>query len=221
MRTHNRAFAAWIGTWTGSFIASAALLGCLASGARAALLLPGGSAPTTGGGTYGVAKVYDSGPVPFVSLGSVFHGLLDSQVWKEAGGTLDFVYQFSNDPNSGDVIDRFTVSDFEGFNTNADDTPAGGGSVFPVSMDRSSLGDVVGFQFSNVSPVLPGTTSYQMVIDTNAIAFNPTGGTASLIDGDVAFVAVPTPIPEPASGAVAAIALSALALRPRKTPRLR
>ena len=218
MRTHNRAFAAWVGTWTGSFIASAALLGCLASGAQAALLLPpGGSNPTTGGGTYGVAKVYDSGPVPFVSLSSVFNGLLESQVWQEAGGTLDFVYQFSNNANSGDVIKRFTVTDFEGFTTYADDTPIGGGSAFPTTVDRSGLGDVIGFNFA--APVAPGALTYQMVINTNATAFNPIGGTASWIDGDVAFTAVPTPIPEPASGAVASIALSALALRPRKTPR--
>ncbi|MGD0137903.1 MAG: hypothetical protein ABSD28_03440 [Tepidisphaeraceae bacterium] len=218
MRTHHRAFAAWVGTWTGSFVASAALLGCLASGARAALLLPGGSIPTTGGGTYGVAKVYDSGPVPFVSLSSVYSGLLDSQVWDEAGGTLDFVYQFSSSPNSGDSIKRFSVTDFEGLTTYADDTPVGGGSAFPTSVDRSALGDVIGFNFA--TPVAPGATTYQMVIDTNATAFSPNGGTASWIDGDVAFTAVPTPIPEPASGALAAIALSSLALRPRKTSRL-
>ena len=196
------------------------------NGARAALLLPGQESTTTGAGTYGVAKIYDTGFVPFTGLNNahaiVFTGLLDTQVWQEAGGTLDFVYQFSNDPTSGDGILRFSASGFAGLiPLNADDTAIAGGTIFPTTVDRSSTdaGDVVGFNFLGNNPLNPGTISYQMVINTTAVGFNPIGGTASIQDGGNAILAIPG-VPEPATAAIAAVGLCVAALRPgrgRKT----
>src|SRR5712692_4939344 len=44
-------------------------------------------------------------------------GTIESAVYRESGGTLDFYYQVSNTSPDGDVIDRETDSNFAGFAT--------------------------------------------------------------------------------------------------------
>jgi PEP-CTERM motif-containing protein len=155
---------------------------------------------------------------PFTSTLGFNSGTLVSAVFEEAGGTLDFYYQVTNNltaPNCGkpggqacDPLSRETNTDFLGFVTSTgfridgSTLPAGifvDGSVAPVTADRNSVGDVVGFQFNppDSAKIQPGQASNVLVISTNATNFRP--GNASVIDGGVTTVAAfePAPIPEP------------------------
>jgi len=110
---------------------------------------------------------------------------------------LDFVYEFTNDPTSADIIGRSTTTNFTGFLTDvgfAASSPAG--SILPFTVDRFTA-DSIGFTFS-APPVFPGQTSAILEIETNALHFQP--GTINFIDGGIATVAgfAPT-IPEPSS----------------------
>jgi len=161
---------------------------------------------------------------PFVSTLGTTAGTLVSAVFEEAGGTLDFYYQVTNNltaPNCGvagqpacDPIARETDTTFTGFSTalgfwvDGSTLPGGifsDGTVAPVTGDRNSVGDVVGFSFNppEVSKIQPGQTSNVLVISTNATNFK--AGNASVIDGGVTTVAAfepavgPSKIPEPAS----------------------
>lgn len=204
-------------------MAALAVVTAISNETKAALIAPGGGPdPTTGTGTYGINKVYDTGPQAYLGLSGLFHGLLDAQVWQEAGGTYDFVYQATNDANSADAVNRITFSNFTNFLTNVDDSATGAfgpGTVFPTSYDRSADGSTVGFNYT--SPLTPGATSWVMVVDTSATAYSPTGGIASFSDGDVAVLLVPTPavVPEPATAAIAAVGLVLSAIRPSRKRR--
>jgi PEP-CTERM motif len=156
--------------------------------------------------------------LPFTSTLGFNSGTLVSAVFKEASGTLDFYYQVTNNvtaPNCGqpgnracDPLSRETNTDFLGFTTSTGfridgSTLVGGlfvdGTVPPVTADRNSVGDVVGFQFNppDSAKVLPGTASNVLVISTDATSF--TAGNVSVIDGGVTTVAAfePATIPEP------------------------
>jgi hypothetical protein len=147
-----------------------------------------------------------------------------SAVYLEAGGTLDFYYQVTNNttaPNCGhagqpgcDPIARETDTSFTGFAT-ATGFRVDGASLFggvfvngtaiPITADRNSVGDVVGFSFTppQAGAIQPGQTSVVLVISTDATNF--TAGNASVIDGGVTTVASFEPsgsvsrTPEPAS----------------------
>ena len=75
----------------------------------------------------------------------------------------------------------------------------------PVTADRNSVGDVVGFSFTppDSAKIQPGQTSDVLVISTNATDF--TAGDVSVIDGGVSTVASfeptrpSTTVPEPTS----------------------
>jgi len=117
-----------------------------------------------------------------------------------AGGTYDFVYQFTSDPGSSPPIDdirRITMSSFTGYTTdvgiaallNGGPGPYGAGTVFPQTVDRSISGSVVGFNFSLTGlggfPLFgPGLVSQILVIKTNATDYR--AGIVSLIDGTTA-----------------------------------
>jgi len=161
---------------------------------------------------------------PFVSTLGTTAGTLVSAVFEESGGTLDFYYQVTNNltaPNCGsagqsacDPISRETDTSFTGFTTalgfwvDGSTLPGGifsDGTVAPVTGDRNSVGNVVGFSFNPPDPskIQPGQTSNVLVISTDATHFKP--GNASVIDGGVTTVAAfepavgPSKIPEPAS----------------------
>jgi hypothetical protein len=162
--------------------------------------------------------------VPFVSTLGTTAGTLVSAVFEESGGTLDFYYQVTNDltaPNCGsawqsacDPISRETDTSFTGFTTalgfrvDGSTLPTGifiDGTVAPVTGDRNSVGNVVGFSFNppDQAKIQPGQTSNVLVISTNATNFK--AGNASVIDGGTTTVAAfepavgPSKIPEPAS----------------------
>jgi len=157
--------------------------------------------------------------VPFVDTLGTDSGTLVSAVYREAGGTLDFYYQVSNNPTAPncpttqhptcDPISRVTDTSFThsltalGFRT--DGGSFGGpfvpGSANPLFGDRSTSGDVVGFNFSPpvAAKLQPGQTSDVLVISTDARNFD--SGNASVINGGTITVASfePAAVPEPGS----------------------
>ena len=141
---------------------------------------------------------------------TAFTANFTTAVYRNAGGTVDFYYQFSNAVGSRDELRRLTASNFAGFTTDvfwrSDGSTLGlgfvNGTENSASIDRSGgSGPVVGFFFPNAGgfSVAPGETSLTFVIRTNATNF--TAGSASVIDGaTVDFRAfAPTNIPEPTS----------------------
>jgi hypothetical protein len=136
----------------------------------------------------------------------------------EAGGTLDFYYQVTNNltaANCGtagkpscDPISRETDTTFTGFSTALGFRtdvfgPFVSGTVAPVTGDRNAgVGNAIGFSFSppDSAKIQPGQTTFILAISTDATNF--TTGQASLIDGGVTSVASFQPtsqVPEPAS----------------------
>ncbi len=179
-------------------------------------VFPGLVLPGTDPGTLLASLV-----APFTSTLGTTAGTLVSAVFEEAGGTLDFYYQVTNNttaPNCGtagqpacDPISRETDTTFTGFTTalgfrvDGSTLPSGNfidGTVAPVTGDRNSVGNVVGFSFNppDQAKIQPGQTSNVLVISTNATNFK--AGNASVIDGGTTTVAAFQPasnIPEPAS----------------------
>jgi len=164
--------------------------------------------------------------VPYTTTLGSPAGTIYSAVYREAGGTLDFYYQVTNLDTSKcggpgqilcDPVARETDVSFFGFATSVGFRLDGGsfggpfvaGTVTPVTGDRNSVGDVVGFSFNppDSSKIQPGQVSSVLIISTNATNF--TTGDVSLIDGGTNTVASfePTcppggcapPTPEPSS----------------------
>lgn len=184
------------------------LFGCgvlIASHAQAAnlpvggaILAPGEPDPTGGAVVAGVAT-------PFVT--ATFSGTLTSQVIvgdpSNPFGGLTFTYRLTNNVISANAEERLTVSKFTGFLTDVSyQIPIAG--VTPVSIDRTTA-DVVGFSFQPPfgTPIFPGQTSDLLVVQTDALSFQPS--IASVIDATTASPAsfAPSALPEPASAALA------------------
>ena len=84
---------------------------------------------------------------------------------------------------------------FAGFLVNAGTNPFGGHN--PLTIDRSSLGPVIAFNYVG-SEVVPGETTPLLVIETNALYF--TTGFASVQDGTAGYGFAYAPaVPEPSS----------------------
>jgi hypothetical protein len=162
---------------------------------------------TNGGATTSVAispgmvgtKVADTGVLSF-SSSTFVSGTLEQQVYREAGGTLDFYYLVTNSASSKDNIGRMTTNNFAGFTTDVSYLLSGG--TMPTSADRSTAGDTIGFDFqvSGSNTLQPGTSSDWLEISTNATQFSLIG-TSNVIDGGVGTVNTysPTATPEPMS----------------------
>jgi hypothetical protein len=111
-------------------------------------------------------------------------------------GCLDFVYQFTN--NGPDVLERFTGYNFVGFRVNAGFDPGTSGNP-PLTVNRSTSGAVVAFNYTGIDTVSPGQTTPWLVIETNARTF--TTGLVSAQDGSAGYAAAfaPAAVPEPSS----------------------
>jgi hypothetical protein len=195
-----------------------------------ALLMNEGDTVVLGAGAFGdctgtaVASVLlASTSQPFTSSTGFDSGTLISAVYRETGaGTLDFYYQVvlnTTSTNCGgggqpacDPIARETNIDFTDLNpsfttwaaTRGDAVgPFSAGTVFPITADRSAIGNIVGFSFNppDGAKIQPGQTSAILIISTNAT--NYTNGFSSVIDGGVTTVAsfqpAAAPVPEPAT----------------------
>ena len=113
-------------------------------------------------------------------------------VFQEAGGTLDFVIQATNNTvPGGTVIENVTTSNFTGagttttdlgFSTTANGLPTIVGGKDPVTGDRTLDGPgVVGFNFGIATPVPQGAHTDYLIIKTNQTQYVP--GTVSFQDG--------------------------------------
>ena len=169
-------------------------------------LVPTGTNP-------GTLLAFMSSPFSYTTTSGTNSGFIDSAVYKEAGGTLDFYYQVFNNASSATALARETDVSFTGFTTAVGYRTDGAsltGTMFvngmnaPVTADSNTQGSVIGFSFypptSPPTEIGPGMDSYVLIISTNATAF--TAGNASVIDGGTATVAAFQPttstgVPEP------------------------
>ncbi len=186
--------------------------------ADAAVLLPGASvAPDILMGAAGV--LVDSTTIPLTGVGN-----LTAAVIRTASNTLDFYYQIVNNVGSN-IVDANSNGPFvdSGFEFATDvfyRVDTGGLGIFsagsllaaPSSVDRTSNGVIVGFNFSGTGTIDPGETSRILVIRTDATNYVPG---LSLIDvggdvfgGGVTF-APAAAVPEPASLALLSSAFAA------------
>jgi len=138
---------------------------------------------------------------------ATFTGTARSAVYQNAGGTLDFYYQFTN--NGPDDIGRLSFFNFDGFSTDVFNVTNGSaigagflnGTVDSTGVDRGANPAInsVGFDYA-AGAFLLNTTSLALLVRTNATNFQP--GTFSVIDGSTsttASFAPAAPIPEPAT----------------------
>ncbi len=112
-------------------------------------------------------------------------------------GCLDFVYEFTN--NGPDVNERYTMYNFAGFRVDAGFDPTTLGNP-PLTVDRATTGEVVGFNYTGIDTVEAGQTTPALVIETNAVSF--TDGYVTAQDGTAGYAFAYAPfqvVPEPAS----------------------
>ena len=129
---------------------------------------------------------------PF-SVSGAFSGTYVTAVYLNAGGTLDFYSQVSNDSGSTNAITQLNVSDFQGARGDMGDrsdgstlsgTPFVDGTQIPVDVTRGSNGDPVTWDFTGsnaVNLLPPGDTSTVVEVKTNAT--NLAAGTITLVGG--------------------------------------
>lgn len=202
-----------------------ALLTVLATAsAQAILLVPGARVGRNTVEAPGVLTIFTDTNLTLMASNSMavngasgtVSGTLRSAVYMNAGGTLDFYYQYSNDLGS-DPIHRLTMSSFRNFTTDVGYrlTAIGqftAGTVIANEANRNTSGSVVGFDFDTPVSIPPGSTTTTLVIRTNANQWGP--GFASVINGSATTVASFAPVPEPAT--FAALGLGAMALIRRR-----
>jgi LPXTG-motif cell wall-anchored protein len=142
------------------------------------------------------------------SLGqTTIQGEYDATVYKDpdnvfCSGCLDFFILVESSTLSTDAIERITLASFGNYLTDVGYSTGAGspkGGVVPSTVDRSSNGDVIGFNFAEPTGVPPGDGTTVLEIETNATAFMK--GTLQIIDSSVGSVTAfdPCPVPEASS----------------------
>jgi len=188
------------------------VVGLAGTSAKADALLPGTTIAGPSTSTF-------FGGVLQASASSTFNngalaGTARTAVYRNAGGTLDFYYQFSNTGGGATANDAVRASSFFNFDGGAittnvfqitDGSLVGAGwvngTILSLTTDRSADGSTLGQNFGTAATSLfvPGTANLAYVIRTNATSF--TTGNYGLLDGvaqnNPAFA--PTVVPEPAS----------------------
>src|SRR5579864_8598835 len=162
------------------------------------------------GTSAGTLLAFLSSPFTYTTTSGTNSGFIDSAVYKEKSGTLDFYYQVFNNASSATALARETDVNFAGWTTWVGYRTDGGslaGTMFkngnnaPITADSNSNGSVIGFSFypptSPPTEIGPGMDSYVLVISTNATTYSM--GNASVIDGGTSTVAAfqPGGVPEP------------------------
>ncbi|MFN0104344.1 MAG: PEP-CTERM sorting domain-containing protein [Bryobacteraceae bacterium] len=220
-----------------NFLRTVTVAGLLSFGSMAAFGNVLGSNDCVGGSCGGTLDIFSNLPGTLLNSNSVtftaldaqsvakYSGVLRSAVYRNAGNTLDFYYQFLNDAGSVDAVGRLTMTDFAGFSTDVgyrmDDIDGAGNFTVAtqaaLSSDRSASGGTIGFSFGpGLNLINPGDTSATLVIRTNALEY--TAGSVTTQNGAVYTTAAFAPaVPEPGTYAMMGGGLIALAfLRRRK-----
>jgi len=152
-----------------------------------------------------------TGVVSFTGVNALgqtrYTGKVEEEVFQDAGGLLDFVYQFED--LTGDPIANLAVTDYTGFVTNVGTNTGNlfvppGGTVAPADISRNASGGTITFDFAPNTPsgVNNGVETLELVVKTNATAFGP--GSLNFNDGGVASIlgfapVTRTTVPEPSS----------------------
>ena len=139
--------------------------------AQATILSPGGSPPvapsdfTTNASGPFVATTGSQTWTATNALGkTTMSGSYVSSVYSDpdnvfCAGCLDFFYTVSSSSTSIDDIERITVASFGSFRTDVGYSTGTGsvsGGVVPSTVDRSSNGATIGFNFNEPTGVAPG-----------------------------------------------------------------
>ncbi len=189
--------------WVAFLLTTASLLPL----AQASVLAPGGIVPPSPLFPAGILVASFSGQVTTIAFSTTYSQWVFSDpinTW--CSNCLDFVYQFTDlGPGSNK---RFEMSSFAGFNTDVGTYPFGVND--PVSIDRSTNGALIGFNYSPA--ILAGDTTPWLVIETDACAscFALVGNSINVLgrvgdpDGVVQLDSAyePVAVPEPASVAM-------------------
>lgn len=191
-------------------LAASVALGAMPSVARADPLpvgpafLPGPSVTLYVPGT---VLAYNSGPVAGCA-NCLFTGWLQTAVVRNAGGTLDFYYQFEQLTPATPEVNHLSMANFTGFTTDVFNISNGsaivcGGCTFANANLTSNLASrfsasTVDFWFT-ATPFVGGSIA-TVVIKTNATGFNRLGNFNALDGGSASLLAfAPTTVPEPSS----------------------
>lgn len=229
------------------FALALSLAGMVGGTARADIMLPlGGTVSLPGGDTYnnsagsvapGATEIASTTVAINLSPVSGLRGVtMTEEVFREAGGTLDFLYQINNTLGSESVtsiaLTNFTFSAISPFTTRVGYTttlPVQSGTALftspgtesPISATRTVGGGQITFNFTGVNGIAAGTLSNVFFIRTNATAYDA-GGTVTANGAHSntgVLVLEPASVPEPSSvtllGLGAAIGLGALRRRRR------
>ena len=161
-------------------------------------------------------------PFTYSTTAGTNTGTVESAVYQDADGGLDFYYQVTNAASSSTALARLTANSFLGFSTSLATILNGStltgttfidGTFVPASGDSNANGSVIGFSFSPpflTNEIAPGTSSVVMIISTDATKFGM--GNASVIDGGAATVqafqpTISSSVPEPTTFAVLGLGL--------------
>jgi MYXO-CTERM domain-containing protein len=117
-------------------------------------------------------------------------------------GCLDFFVAVASNSSSTDAIERITEAAFGVVRTDVGYSVGPGsnpGGINPATVDRSSNGSVIGFNFTQPTGVPAGASTQVLEIETNAKMF--VAGTVQIIDSSVASVQAFAPgcVPEASS----------------------
>ena len=142
-------------------------------------------------------------------------GFLNSAVYIEPSGMLDFVYQLSNYTDPSSIIGG-TFSNFMWLGVDVGYEPGTGYDITtgmavdlpPTSADRSAtgFGSLLSFNFLGDQALPTGETSDLLIVRTTAIGYFTYFGTVTDSEGNqadgVPFFG-PIPVPEPSTGSLA------------------
>jgi len=186
-------------------LAALALVFLASARARADILGMGQSGLPSAFTAWPGTLLADTGNLPWTT--ATMSGVAQTLVFSDPNnvfceGCLDFIFAVPNNIGSDDSIQRVTDTSFRGWLTDVGYATqlycVDGTNQFPVSVDRSSNGSVVGYNWSINSGVAPGQCTPALDIQTNTRWFQ--AGTLNIIDGSVASVPTYAPgTPEPAS----------------------